>query len=160
MPAIGRLGDSLEEVGLELASDEPAAAQRLAESYFEKGERISAVSVLTDAAAKFSEGRFPAPAVELVQRILDAGFDASPLTTVAETCLEHGGRKELVAAVRLLGIAHEHDRANTRTLELLVRAFEKMGLDEKAQRVKAVLTEISEEEPTLPIVAAHSLSQS
>ena len=33
---------------------------------------------------------------------------------------------------------------------MLVRAFDKMGLEEKARKVEAVLAEIEEEEPTLP----------
>jgi hypothetical protein len=139
MPAIGTL-----------ATSEAVVAQRTAESYHQEGERISAVSVLTDAATEFSEGRFSASAVELLQRIVNDQRDASALTTVAETCLEHGERKHLVAAVCLLGMAHEYDRTDSRALELLARAFERMGLEEKARQVEAVLAEISEEEPTLP----------
>jgi hypothetical protein len=158
MPVIGKLGDSMAVVGLGVhggeRSGEAVAAQRLAESYYEMGERISAVLVLTDAAAEFSEGRFSAAAMELLQRIVDTERDASPLRAVAETCLEHGDRKHLAAAVRLLGMAHEHERADTHTLVLLARAFEKMGLPEKARQVEAVLSEISEEEPTLPFAAA------
>jgi hypothetical protein len=121
-----------------------------AESYYQKGERISAVSVLTDAAAEFSEGRFSAPAVELLQKIVKDQRNASALRTVAETCLERSERKHLVAAVCLLGLAHEFDRTDSQALELLARAFERMGLEEKARQVEAVLTEMSEEEPTLP----------
>jgi hypothetical protein len=163
MPAIGKLGDSVEVVGLGLHTGESSTAveaQRLAESYLEMGERVTAVSVLTDAAAAFSEGRFPAAAVELLRRILGAERDASPLIAVAQTRLERGERKHLVAAVCLLGMAHEHDRADTRTLELLARAFEKMGLDEKARKVEAVLAEIAEEEPTLPVATDRPLSPS
>jgi len=163
MPAIGKLGASMEIVGLGVhAGERPGeavAAQRLAEAYCEMGERVAAVSVLTDAACEFSEGRFSAAANELLQRIVDAERDASPLRTVAETCLEQGEREHLVAAVRLLGVAHEHERAETHTLVLLARAFEKMGLHEKARKVEAVLAEISAEEPTLPIAAERPLSQ-
>ena len=126
------------------------SAQRLAESYCRTGERISAVGVLTEAAAEFSGGRFSASAVELLQRIVNDQRDASALRAVAESCLEHGERKHLVAAVHLLGMAHEYDRTDSRALELLARAFERMGLEEKARQVEAVLTEISQEEPTLP----------
>jgi hypothetical protein len=57
-------------------------------------------------------------------------------------------------------MAHEHDRADTHTLVLLARAFEKMGFEEKARRVEAVLAEISAEEPTLPIATEGPLSPS
>ncbi len=129
------------------------AAQRLAEEHYQKGWRLSAVGVLTDAAARFSEGRFPPTAVDLLQRIIDDDFSASSLRTVAETCLKHGHSKHLVAAVCLLGMAYEHDRTDTQALELLARAFEKMGLADKAQKVKAVLADIAEEEPTMPVTA-------
>jgi hypothetical protein len=129
---------------------EAIAAQRLAESYNDKGQRVSAVGVLADAAAQFSDGRFPATSVELLRRIVDDEHNASALRTVAETCLKHGERKHLVAAVCLLGMAYQHDLTDTRALELLVCAFEKMGLAEKARRVEAVLAEISAEELALP----------
>jgi outer membrane protein assembly factor BamD (BamD/ComL family) len=47
-------------------------------------------------------------------------------------------------------MAHEYDRADSQALELLARAFERMGLEEKARKVEAVLAEMSQEEPTLP----------
>ncbi|HEX6273096.1 MAG TPA: hypothetical protein VFZ53_08655, partial [Polyangiaceae bacterium] len=164
MSAIGKLGDSVEVVGLGLAAGVPPGeaidAQRLAESYIEMGEWVSAVSVLTEAAVAFSDGRFPPAAVELLRSIVRAEREASPLRAIAETRLERGERKHLVAAVCLLGMAHEHDRADTRTLELLVRAFEKMGLEDKARKVEAVLTEMAEEEPTLPAASDGPLSPS
>jgi len=135
-------------------------AQRLADSYYQKGERISAVGVLTDAAAEFGEGRFSGSAVAFLQRIVNDQRDASALRTVAESCLGLGERKHLVAAVCLLGIAHEYDRTDSQALELLARAFQKMGLDEKARKVEAVLAEISEEEPTLPIASERPLTRS
>lgn len=155
MPAIATLATSEEAPveGLRHAGrrfGEAGVAQQLAESYYQKGERISAVGVLTDAAAEFSEGRFPGSAVELLHRIINDQRDASALRTVAETCLEHGERKHLVASVCLLGLAYEYDRTDTQALELLARAFERMGLEEKAQKVMAVLAEMSQEEPTLP----------
>jgi hypothetical protein len=163
MPAIGMLatseGTPVEGLRTQAGQrfGDAVAAQRLAESYFQKGERISAVNVLTDAAAEFSEGRFSASAVELLQRIVNDQRDASALRTVAETCLDHGERKHLVAAVCLLGMAHEYDRADSRALELLARAFDKMGLEEKARQVEAVLAEISREEPTLPCAVERPL---
>jgi hypothetical protein len=126
---------------------EAMAAQRLAESYNEKGQRVSAVGVLADAAAQFSNGRFPATAVELLRRIVDDERNASALRTVAETCVGHGAPKHLIAAVCLIGMAYEHDRTDTHALALLARAFEKMGLPEKARKVEAILAEISEDEP-------------
>src|SRR6185436_15384041 len=152
MPAIGTLATSAEahvesfRLHAGRRFGEAAVAQRLAESYYQEGEQISAVGVLTDAAAEFSEGRFSGLAVELLQRIVDGERGASALRTVAETCLEHGERKHLVAAVRLLGMAHEHDRTDSQALELLARAFERMGLDEKARKVKAFLADMDEEE--------------
>jgi hypothetical protein len=143
-----------------LAASEAVGAQRLAESHYREGERVSAVGVLTDAAAEFSDGRFSAAAVDLLQRILDDQRDASALRTVAETCLGRGERKYLVAAVCLLGMAHEYDRTDSHALELLARAFERMGLEEKARKVEAVLAEISEEEPTLPRAVDRPLSRS
>jgi len=153
MPAIGKLGTSAEahveapwhEVGQRFR--EAVAAQRLAESYNEKGLRISAIGVLADAAAQFSEGRFSAGSVELIRRIVDDERSAAALRTVAETCLKHGEPKHLVAAVCLLGMAYEHDVTDARSLVLLARAFEKMGLKEKARKVEAVLTELAEDEP-------------
>jgi hypothetical protein len=139
---------------------EAVVAQRLAESYCQEGEGISAVGVLTDAAAELTEGRFAGSAVALLQRIVKDQRDASSLKTVAESCLELGERKYLVAAVCLLGIAHEYDRTDSRALELLARAFVKMGLEEKARKVEAVLAEISEEEPTLPIASDRPLTRS
>jgi outer membrane protein assembly factor BamD (BamD/ComL family) len=62
--------------------------------------------------------------------------------------------------VRLLGIAHEYNRADTHALTLLARAFDKMGLEEKARRVEMVLAEIEEEEPTLPIAVERPFMQS
>jgi len=156
MPAIATIATS-EEAHVEgwrlhagLRFGEAVVAQRLAESYYHKGERISAVGVLTDAAAEFSAGRFSASAVELLQRIVNDERDASALRAVAETCLDHGERKHLVAAVCLLGMAHEYDRIDSQALELLARAFERMGLEEKARKVEEVLAEMSQEEPTLP----------
>lgn len=61
--------------------------------------------------------------------------------------MKHGERKHLVAAVCLLGMAYQHDPTDTRALELLARAFEKMGLAEKARKVDAVRAELAEQEP-------------
>jgi predicted Zn-dependent protease len=141
-----------------LRFDDPIVAERLAETFYQEGERTSAVGVLTDSAAQFSEGRFPTASVDMIRRIVDDERNASALTTVAETCLRHGEPKHLVAAVRLLGIANEHNRADTHALTLLARAFEKMGLEEKARKVEAVLVEIAEEEPTLPIAVERPLT--
>ena len=131
--------------------DDPVVAEQLAETFYQEGERLSAVGVLTDAAAQFSEGRFPTRAVDLFRKIIDEERTAFALRTVAEGCVQHGQPKHLVAAIRLLGMVHEYDRADTHALELLVRAFDKMGLEEKARKVEAVLIEIAEEEPTSPI---------
>lgn len=76
MPALGSVATSAEahaevqwlRVGHRFA--EAVAAQRLAESLKDKGQRISAVGVLADAAAQFSEGRFPTPSVALLRRIV------------------------------------------------------------------------------------------
>jgi predicted Zn-dependent protease len=125
----------------------------LAESYNQKGERTLAVGVLTDAAAQFSQGRFPATAVELIQRIIQGDRNASALRAVADTCLKYGEPKHLVAAVCLLGMAHEHDPTDRQALELLARAFERMGLGEKARRVEAFIAEIFEEAPSLSTIA-------
>ncbi len=140
--------------------EKPVVAQELAEFFYQEGDRISAAGVLTDAAAQFSEGRFQATALALLQKIIDAERTAYALRAVAETCLQHDHPKHLVAAVRLLGMAHEYDRADTYALELLVRAFDKMGLEEKARKVEQVLAEIQEEEPTLPIAVERPISRS
>jgi hypothetical protein len=91
--------------------------------------------------------------MELLGRIVVDQRDATALRTIAATCLERGEKKHLAAAVRLLGLAHEHDRSDAHVLELLIRAFEKMGLEEKARTVEAILIEMSREEPTLPRAA-------
>jgi hypothetical protein len=140
--------------------DDPAVAELLAASYYEDGDRISTVGVLTDAAAQFTEGRFPATALELIQKVVEAERSTSGLTKVAEACLDYAEPKHLLAAVRLLGIAHEYDRADTLALELLMRAFDKMGLPEKARKVEAVLIDIAEEEPTLPMAVERPFMQS
>jgi hypothetical protein len=157
MPAFGKLGTSAEaqveapwhEVGQRFG--EAVAAQRLAESYNQKGLRISAIGVLADSAAQFSDGRFSATSVELIRSIVDDERSTAALRTVAETCLKLGEPKHLVAAVCLLGMAYEHDLTDKRALELLARAFEKMGLSEKARKVEAVLADLSEDEPQ-PVV--------
>lgn len=163
MSAIGTLATSADAHGPWLHAGrrfgEAVTAQRLAESYNQKGERVSAVGVLADAAAQFSEGRFPSTSVDLLRRIVNDACNASSLRTVAETCLNHGEPKHLVAAVCLLGIAYEHDRTDTRALELLARTFARMGLEEKARKVEAVLAEMAEEEPTSPVAADRPLSQ-
>ena len=140
--------------------EDPVVAEQLAETFYQEGERLSAVGVLTDAAAQFSEGRFPTTAVALFRKIIDEERTAFALRSVAETCVQHGQPKHLLAAVRLLGMAHEYDRADTHALELLVRAFDKMGLDEKARKVEMVLTEIAEEEPTLPVAVERPFMRS
>lgn len=156
MPAIGSLAGSAGErtdvrwlhVGQRFG--DAMAAQQLAESYNDKGLRTSAVGVLADTAAQFSEGRFPVAAVALLRKIIDDERNASALKTVAESCVGYGEPKHLIAAVCLLGMAYEYDLTDTHALALLARAFEKMGLAEKARKVEAVLAEISAEEPTLP----------
>ena len=143
-----------------LRFDDPAVAERLAETFYQEGERTSAVGILTDSAAQFSDGRFATGSLELIRRVVSDERNASALTKVAESCVQHGAPKHLVAAVYLLGIAHEHDRADTHALELLARAFDKMGLEEKARKVEMVLAEIEEEPPTLPVAVERPFMRS
>jgi hypothetical protein len=111
-----------------------AAALRLAESYYQEGDPLSAVGVLTDAGARFSQGRFPTAAIDLLQKIADDYASAFALRAVAQKCLKHGDRRHLVTAVHLLGMAYERDRTDSRALELLSFAFEKLNLEEKTRK--------------------------